>query len=105
MDLSYLAASIVVTALVTYLLRVLPLVVFRSEIINPWVRSFPYYVPFAVLTAMTIPSVIVATSRWESGVVGLLVAIGLSYLGRSLMTVALGAAAAVWLVEVVAPLL
>ncbi len=102
--MTYLAASILVMALVTYALRVVPLVLVRRRITQPWVLSFLHYVPYAVLTAMTIPAILFATSMWLSGLVGLLVAIVLAVRGRSLMVVAIAAATAVWLTEFVAGL-
>lgn len=103
--MTYLASAIAITALVTYLLRVLPITVFRGEIRNRWVRSFLHYTPYAVLTAMTIPAVFLATSMWQSGVVGFAIAVVLAVRGRSLMTVALVAASGVWVTEFLAGLL
>lgn len=94
-----LGAAILVTAVTTYALRALPLVLFRKPIEHEFVTSFLYYVPYAVLTAMTIPAILFATTTVWSGVAGLAVAVGLAWWRRSLLTVALGAAAAVWLVE------
>lgn len=91
--------SILVMAAVTYALRAVPLLVFSRQIENRFVRSFLHYVPYAVLTAMTIPAIVFATSSPASGFAGLAVAVGLAWLGRSLLTVALGAAGSVWLVE------
>lgn len=102
--MSYLAASILVMALVTYGLRVVPLVLVRRRITQPWVLSFLHYVPYAVLAAMTVPAILFATSMWQSGVVGLLVAIVVALRGRSLVVVAIAAASAVWLTEFVAAL-
>lgn len=97
--MTYLAVAIVVMALVTYGLRVAPLVLVRRRITNRWLLSFLHYVPYAVLTAMTIPAILFATSTVVSGVAGLVVAVALALRGRSLLSVALGAAAAVWVVE------
>ena len=46
---------ILVMAGVTYLIRMLPLVLFKKEITSPFVKSFLYYVPYACLAAMTFP--------------------------------------------------
>ncbi len=92
--------SIVVMAAVTYALRAVPLLLFSKPIENRFVTSFLHYVPYAVLTAMTIPAIVFATTSPASGVAGLMVAVALAWFGRSLLTVALGAAGAVWLVEV-----
>lgn len=97
--MSYLATSILLAATVTYLLRVTPIALFRREIRSVWVRSFLSYVPYAVLTAMTIPAVFLATSTWQSAAVGFVLAVVLALRGRSLITVALVAAAGVWVVE------
>ena len=53
---SYLPYVLVMAA-VTYLIRMLPLTVLRRDIRSRFFRSFLYYVPYAVLTAMTIPDV------------------------------------------------
>lgn len=103
--MSYLATAILITGLVTYLLRVLPITVFRHEIKNRWVRSFLFYTPYAVLTAMTIPAVFFATSMWTSAAIGFALAVLLAFRGKSLIVVALVAAAGVWVSEFVAALL
>ncbi|OKL54416.1 branched-chain amino acid transporter [Bowdeniella nasicola] len=97
--MSYLALAILTTSGVTYLLRAIPLVAMRKQIDSRWIRSFLYYVPWAVLTAMTIPAVFFATKSYVSATVGLIVAVGLAFMNRSLFTVVLGAATLVWLVE------
>lgn len=99
--MSYLALAIAVTGGVTYVLRATPLVLMRKQIDSAWIRSFLYYVPWAVLTAMTIPAIFFATQSPLSASLGLVVAVSLALARRSLITVALGAAAAVWLVELV----
>ena len=52
---------IFVMAFVTYLLRAVPLTVFRKKIENRFLCSFLYYVPYACLTALTIPAIFSAT--------------------------------------------
>lgn len=99
--MSYLALAIAVTGGVTYLLRATPLVLMRKQIDSAWIRSFLFYVPWAVLTAMTIPAIFFATQSPLSASLGLIVAVSLALARRSLITVALGAAAAVWLAELV----
>ena len=97
--MSYLTRAIIVAGVVTYLLRATPLVLMRRQIDSAWVRSFLYYVPWAVLTAMTIPAIFFATSSPISAAIGLVVALGLALARRSLLTVVIGAAVAVWCVE------
>ena len=90
---------IIVMALVTYLIRMIPLTVFRKKITSPFIRSFLYYVPYACLTAMTIPVVFYATNSLLSALVGVAVAVILACFRRNLVTVAAGACLAVFLVE------
>lgn len=91
--------SAAVMAGVTYLLRMLPLTIFQKRIRNPFVRSFLAYVPYAVLAAMTIPDLFFATGSPLSALVGLAAAVALACRGKGLLTVALGAVAAVFLAE------
>lgn len=90
---------IIVMALVTYLIRMIPLTVFRKKITNQFIRSFLYYVPYACLTAMTIPAVFYATGSLWSAFAGVTVAVILACFRRSLVTVAAGACLAVFIVE------
>lgn len=90
---------ILVMAVVTYLIRMLPLAIWRKEITSPFVKSFLYYVPYACLAAMTFPAILSATSSVISGAVGFAVALFLSYKEKSLLTVALFACGAVFVVE------
>lgn len=70
-----LLAYIGVMALVTYLIRLLPLVLFTQKINNVFVRSFLYYVPYAVLGAMTVPAIFTSTNSVISAVLGGLTAV------------------------------
>ena len=86
-------------ALVTYLVRVLPMVIFRKKITNVWVKSFLYYVPYVVLSAMTFPAIFTSTGSYPSAVAGCGAAVVLAYFKKGLLTVAVGAAAAVFIVQ------
>lgn len=99
MSTGYLIAGIAVMALVTYLVRVLPMVIFRKKITNVWVKSFLYYVPYAVLSAMTFPAIFTSTGSIPSAVAGCGAAVVLAYFKKGLLTVAVGAAAAVFIVR------
>lgn len=91
--------STLIMAGVTYLIRMLPLGVFKRKITNRFVRSFLAYVPYAVLAAMTFPAILYSTANVYSAAVGLLAALLLAYWGKGLLTVAVGSAAAVFLTE------
>jgi branched-subunit amino acid transport protein len=86
-------------AVTTYLIRMLPLVLTKKEIKSRFIKSFLYYVPYACLAAMTVPAVLYSTSSILSGIVGFAVALIAAYREKSLLTVALLACAAVFLVE------
>lgn len=82
---------LIVMAGVTYLIRMLPLTVFRREIHSRFIRSFLHYVPYAVLGAMTFPDVLTSTGSLWTALAGLIVAMVMAWRGRSLLTVAIGA--------------
>ena len=90
---------IAVMALVTYLIRMLPLVIFRKKIENRFIRSFLYYIPYAVLAAMTFPAVFSFTGSVWSAVAGLIVALLLAFFEKGLLTVALSSCVAVFVIE------
>ena len=92
-------------ALTTYLIRVLPLTIFRKPIRSRFLRSFLHYVPYACLTAMTFPAILSSTASILSGAAALIVAILLAYRGKSLIVVAVSSSAAVLLVECVLKLM
>ena len=86
-------------AITTYLIRVLPLTIFRKPIRSRFLRSFLHYVPYACLTAMTFPAILSSTASIISGAAALIVAVILAYRGKSLIVVALSSSAAVLLAE------
>ncbi len=92
---------LVVAAGVTYLIRMLPLVLIKKEIKNRFVLSFLHYIPYAVLSVMTIPAIFSATGSVASAVVGFLIALVLSYFGKGLTTVALLSCLGVFFTEAV----
>ena len=96
-----LALYIAVMAVVTYLIRMIPFTLFRKEIKSVFFRSFLAYVPYAVLGAMTFPSIFYATASLPSAIAGTVVALALAFFRRSLLTVALGASGAALAVELV----
>ena len=83
----------------TYLIRVIPFVLVKKQISNRFIRSFLHYIPYAVLTAMTIPAIFFATSSVISALTGFAVAVLLALKGKSLTVVALLSCLAVFLVE------
>ena len=94
-----LVLYIAVMAGVTYLIRMIPFTLFRKEIRSVFFRSFLAYVPYAVLGAMTFPSIFYATSSLPSAIAGTVTALALAFFRRSLLIVALGASGAALLAE------
>ena len=92
-------AYIFAMALATYLIRVLPMTIFRKPIKSRFLRSFLYYVPYCCLTAMTFPAILSSTASMLSGAAALIVAVILAYRGKSLIVVALSSSAAVLITE------
>ena len=91
----YIAAM----ALTTYLIRLLPMTLFRKPIRSRFLKSFLHYVPYACLSAMTFPGILSSTDSMVSGAAALIVAGVLAYFGRSLIVVALSSSCAVLITE------
>ena len=90
-----------VMAGVTYLTRMVPLALMRKKIRNRFIQSFLCYVPYAVLTAMTLPGILYSTGSVPAAAAGLAAAAFLSWKEKSLLVVAVCAALAVVLVSVI----
>lgn len=82
---------------VTYLTRVLPLLIFKKRIKNRFIRSFLSYIPYAVLAAMTFPAVFFAVDNVPAAVAGVIAAIIAALMGKSLFTVAITASIVVYI--------
>lgn len=95
----YWLCAIAVMAVVSYIPRVLPLSLVRKKIDSPFLRSFLYYMPFAVLGAMTFPSILHATATPVSALLGMAAALIMAFLGAQLLPVALVSTAVVFLTE------
>lgn len=92
-----IAIYIFVMAGVTYLIRMIPFTFFRKKIKSKFFRSFLYYIPYAVLSAMTIPAIFFSTGSIITSVAGTVVAVVLAYLDLPLIVVALSASGAAFL--------
>lgn len=90
-----------VMAVITYLVRMVPYRFSNKEIKNTFIKSFLYYVPYACLAAMIFPAILSSTAFMISAIVGFIVAIVLAYLERSMFIVAGAACLAVMLTEMV----
>ena len=88
-----------IMALVTYLIRVLPLTLIRKEIKNRTIRSFLYYVPYVTLAVMTFPAILSATGSIYSAWAALIVGVLLAFKARSLFQVAVFSCIVVFVLE------
>ena len=87
-------AHIFIMAGVTYLIRVIPFTVFRKKIRSRFILSFLHYVPYAVLSAMTIPAIFYSTGSMATALAGTVVAVVLAFLELPMVLVALSATVA-----------
>lgn len=97
--------KIALMAGLTYLCRVVTLVLVRKKITNVRVLSFFEYLPYGVLSAMVFPAVFYSSASLISALIGTAVAVMLSFFRRGLLTVALSATAAVFLTELIVSLI
>jgi len=97
MQLGKMALMILVMAGVTYLIRMIPLVAFRKKITSRYLQSLLFYVPYAVLSAMTFPYILYSTGNIWTALIGTVVALIASICKQSLIIVALLACVSVFI--------
>ena len=90
MDNSIFLPLLLVSVLVTYLIRAVPFTLFKKKIQSKKVQAFFDYIPYAVLSAMTFPAILYSTDSIISAAVGFVIALVLAYRGKSLLVVAIG---------------
>lgn len=90
---------IIIMAITTYLIRVLPLTLIRKEITNTTIRSFLYYVPYVTLAVMTFPAILEATQTPVAGGAALVTAMGLAWKKKSLFQVAVCSCIVIFVLE------
>ena len=96
MDAKTIWLYIVVMAGVTYLIRMLPLALLRKKLRSRFIKSFLFYVPYAVLAVMTVPAIFESTGSVFSATVGFAAAVLLAYRGAALLPVALAQLVRPW---------
>lgn len=99
MELWYMLGATAAMAAITYLTRVLSLVLFKKKFKNRYISSFLHYVPYGVLAALVIPSVFYSVSGPISAAVGFAVALVTSYFGMKLLPVSALSVLAVYITE------
>lgn len=99
MDNSLFFIYLLLMAGSTYVIRSIPFVLVKNKIQNRFIRSFLTYIPYAVLTAMTIPAIFYSTDSVLAATVGFVVAVVLALKDFKMMTVAVFACVAVYIVR------
>lgn len=94
-----IAICVIIMAAVTYAIRALPFTVFRREIKSVWLKSFLYYVPYAVLAAMTFPVIFFSTGSVIGAAAGCFAAMAAAFFGGGLMTAAAVSVAASLIID------
>ena len=97
--MSKIYVYIAIMALVTYLIRVLPLTLIRRQIKSRFISSFLYYVPYVTLAVMTFPAIINATQSPISGAVALVVGIIVAWIKWDLFLTAISSCLSVFILE------
>lgn len=96
----YMFLLILAMAGITYLIRLLPMIVFKKKIKSQFINSLLYYIPYAVLSAMTFPFILYSSGNLISAIIGTTVALVSSFTKRSMVTVALLSSASVLICNV-----
>lgn len=91
--------AVIIMALVTYIPRTLPITLFTGEIKSKFIKSFLYYVPYAVLASLTFPGIFYCTDNMYAAIGGTVVALILAFYNRSLVVVAAAAVAAIFIIN------
>ena len=92
---------ILIMAVVTYAIRVLPLTLIKGQIKNRFLQSFLYYVPYVTLAVMTFPAIVNATQSTVSGVAALVVGIIVAWFGFDLFKTAVSCCMIVFILELI----
>ena len=90
---------ILVMALVSLVIRALPLTAMRKEIKSPFIKSFLYYVPYVTLSVMTFPAIVEATKVPMAGILALIVGIIVAWVRKNLFETAISCCLVVLIVE------
>ncbi len=93
MNVTQMLICLAIMAGITYLIRVLPITVLRKKITSVFIKSFLFYVPYAVLAALTFPAIFTATGNIVTSVVGTMIALIFAFFDLGLIVIAIGAVA------------
>ena len=94
--MQYQILSVVIMALASYLPRFIPITFLKKKIKSKYVQSFLFYMPYAVLAALTFPAIFYATGNIYTAIIGTAIALILSFFKVNLAIVAVVCVAAVF---------
>lgn len=86
--MQYQILSVVIMALASYLPRFIPITFLKKKIKSKYVQSFLFYMPYAVLAALTFPAIFFATGNIYTALIGTVIALVLSFFKINLAIVA-----------------
>ncbi len=93
--------AILIMALTTYLIRAIPILLIKKPIESQFIRSFLHYIPYAILSAMTVPYIFYATTHFWSAFAGTIAAVFLAWKNKSLIVVSFGAVIIAYICELI----
>ena len=88
MNLSYLLISALLMFVATLAPRFIPFVFIRRKITSPFWKSFLYYLPYAVLAALTFPYVLYSTGSLPAAAIATAAALAMSFFELNMASVA-----------------
>lgn len=91
---------ITVMALTTYLIRVIPFALVQKKIKSRFIKSVLHYIPYAVLSAMTFPSILYSTENLTASFVGTIAALIMAFFDLPLIAVALSSSLCAFIVMI-----
>lgn len=89
MNNTQMLLAVLAMALVTYIIRMIPLTFFKKKIKSRYLRSVLFYIPYAVLSAMTFPYILYSTGNLYTAIAGSIVALSLAFFNKPLLLVAI----------------
>lgn len=93
--------AVLLMALVTYLIRALPMLLINQPIQSVFIRSLLHYIPYAILASMTLPYIFYATGNPISALLGTTTALILAWFNKSLITVSMAAVFVAYIAELI----
>ena len=97
----YIFICLIIMMVITYLIRIIPLAFFKKDIKSPFLKSLLEYIPYSILGAMTFPSIFYSTSNLLFSIIGTIVALLLSLLNKTLLTVSLSSVFTILLLNLI----